>query len=46
MSRETWWSTGPKVTYSHGWRRGSQVTGPIVVLEFGTESVRQHVDEE
>jgi hypothetical protein len=31
---------GVKVTYSHGWRRGSQVTGLTVKVDFGTETVR------
>lgn len=31
---------GVKVTYSHGWRRGSQVTGLTVTVDFDTETVR------
>lgn len=31
---------GIKVTYSHGWRRGSQVTGPTVILHVGDGTVR------
>lgn len=32
---------GVTVTYSHGWRRGSQVTGVTATVEFGTKSVRK-----
>ena len=35
---------GIKVTYSHGWRRGSQVTGVTAKATFGTETVREHLD--
>ena len=31
---------GVKVTYSHGWRRGSQVTGLTVEVDFCTDTVR------
>jgi hypothetical protein len=35
---------GVKLTYSHGWRRGSQVTGQTVDVEFGTATVRDHLN--
>lgn len=35
---------GIKVTYSHGWRRGSQVTGVTAKATFGTETAREHLD--
>jgi hypothetical protein len=34
---------GVKVTYSHGWQRGSQVTGKTVRVTFGTKAVGEHV---
>lgn len=34
---------GVEITYSHGWRRGSQVTGMTVVVEFGTMTVEEHL---
>ncbi len=33
---------GVEVTYSHGWRRGTQLTGQTARVEFGTETVREH----
>lgn len=35
---------GIKLTYSHGWRRGSQVTGLTTKATFGIETVREHLD--
>lgn len=35
---------GIEVTYSHGWRRGSQVIGLTTKATFGTESWREHLD--
>lgn len=34
---------GVEVTYSHGWRRGTQLTGPTARVEFGIETVRDHL---
>jgi hypothetical protein len=34
---------GVKVLYSHGWQRGSQVTGQTVRVRFGTKTVREHL---
>ncbi len=34
---------GIEVTYSHGWRRGTQLTGQTARVEFGTETLREHV---
>jgi hypothetical protein len=34
---------GVKVTYSHGWRRGSEITGPTVEVGFVAGMVREEV---
>jgi hypothetical protein len=34
---------GLKLTYSHGWRRGSEETGSTVEVKFGTESVSENL---